>query len=145
LGDQTMPVREAPKIDINHQHLRVIQDAMARVTTHPRGTAYRSRIDQAAFEMAGKTGTSQVRRISLADRQAGIKNEDLPWKYRHHALFVGYAPLDKPRYACAVVVEHGGGGSTAAAPIARDLLRAVQERRPADPAPGAITPIDQPI
>ena len=95
--------------------------------------------------MAGKTGTSQVRRISLADRRAGIKNEDLPWKYRHHALFVGYAPLDQPRYACAVVVDHGGGGSTAAAPIARDLLRAVQERRPADTNPGAITPIDQPI
>ena len=61
----------------------------------------------------------------------GIKNEDLPWKYRHHALFVGYAPYKKPRYACAVVVEHGGSGSGAAAPVARDLLYMAQHADPA--------------
>ncbi len=79
------------------------------------------------MEMAGKTGTSQVRRITKAEREAGVfKNEDLPWERRDHALFVGYAPVDAPRYAVAVIVEHGGGGSKVAAPIARDILIAAQ-------------------
>ncbi len=73
--------------------------------------------------MAGKTGTSQVRSITAAERAAGVtRNEDLPWERRDHALFVGYAPYDNPRYAVSVVVEHGGGGSAAAAPIARDIM-----------------------
>jgi len=73
--------------------------------------------------MAGKTGTSQVRRITPEERRAGItSNEDLPWERRDHALFVCYGPYEAPRYAVAVVIEHGGGGSTAAAPIARDIL-----------------------
>ena len=73
--------------------------------------------------MAGKTGTSQVRIITAAERAAGVtKNEQLPWNRRDHALFVAYAPYDKPRYAIAQIVEHGGGGSAVAAPIARDIL-----------------------
>jgi penicillin-binding protein 2 len=73
--------------------------------------------------MAGKSGTSQVRNITAAERAAGvIRNEDLPWERRDHALYVCYAPYDNPKYAVAVVVEHGGGGSKAAAPIARDVL-----------------------
>jgi penicillin-binding protein 2 len=81
--------------------------------------------------MGGKTGTAQVKRITKQERAAGIKNETLAWKYRHHALFVGYAPIDNPRYVCSVVVEHGGGGSAVAAPIARDLLLMAQKRNPA--------------
>ena len=78
--------------------------------------------------MAGKTGTSQVRRISGLERRLGVRqNEELPREQRDHALFVGYAPVDKPRYAAAVVVEHGGSGSKAAAPLARDLLLAAQK------------------
>jgi len=73
--------------------------------------------------MAGKTGTSQVRNITAAERAQGVtRNEDLPWNRRDHALFVGFAPYENPKYAVAVVVEHGGGGSKAAAPIARDIL-----------------------
>ncbi len=73
--------------------------------------------------MGGKTGTSQVRRISKSERETGVrKGEDIAWRQRDHALFVGYAPVEAPRYAVSVVVEHGGGGSTAAAPIARDVL-----------------------
>jgi penicillin-binding protein 2 len=90
--------------------------------------------------MAGKTGTSQVRNISKAERESGvISNDDLPWDRRDHALFVGFAPYDAPRYAVAVVVEHGGGGSTAAAPIARDvILRALYGGcRPWTPIPPA--------
>ena len=77
--------------------------------------------------MGGKTGTVQVRRITKAERETGVlKNEELPWEERDHALFVGYAPYDSPRYAVSVVVEHGGGGSKTAAPIARDVLRETQ-------------------
>ena len=72
--------------------------------------------------MAGKTGTSQVRNISEAERARGVtKNEDLQWNRRDHGLFLNFAPYDKPRIAVAVVVEHGGGGSATAAPIARDI------------------------
>jgi len=73
--------------------------------------------------MAGKTGTAQVRRISLAERAGGVRsNESLAWKMRDHALFVCFAPTEAPRYACAVIVEHGGWGASAAAPVARDVM-----------------------
>lgn len=75
------------------------------------GTARGAALDIEGVKMAGKTGTAQVRRISMSERQTGVlKNEELPWKYRDHALFVAFAPTDNPRYACSVVVEHGGGG-----------------------------------
>ena len=112
-------------------HLRVIHEAMDSVTNSKRGTAFKYRIKEEGLEMAGKTGTSQVRRITMAERQAGVtKNEQLPWRRRDHGLFVCYAPVDKPRYACAVVVEHGGG-SKFAAPIGHDILLETQRRDPA--------------
>ena len=84
--------------------------------------------------MGGKTGTVQVRRITKAEREQGVKkNKDLPWKERDHAMFVAFAPIDAPRYAVAVVVEHGGGGSKVAAPIARDILIKAQQHRSARP------------
>jgi penicillin-binding protein 2 len=121
-----------PSLNVSKAHMRVIHKAMDMVTNDKRGTAYRARIKEDGWEMAGKTGTSQVRRITMAERAAGItKNEDLPWRRRDHALFVCFAPVDNPRYACAVVVEHGGGGSKVAAPIARDILTETQRRDPA--------------
>jgi penicillin-binding protein 2 len=79
--------------------------------------------------LSGKTGSAQVRRISMRERESGVKkNDELPWKERDHALFVAYAPEDNPRYSIAVVVEHGGGGSAVAAPIARDIMIEVQKR-----------------
>jgi penicillin-binding protein 2 len=120
-------------------HLRVVRTGMELVTNHVRGTAYGARITEPGWEMAGKTGTSQVRRISLAERAAGVtKNEDLPWRRRDHALFVSYAPVQSPRYACVVIVEHGGGGSKTAAPIARDILIETQRRDPAGSPPIAL-------
>lgn len=108
---------------MNENNLHQIRSAMYAVSNDRRGTAYRSRIIEDAFRMAGKTGTSQVRNISKAERATGvIRNRDLPWARRDHALFVGFAPFENPRYAVSVVVEHGGGGSVAAAPIARDVL-----------------------
>ena len=103
-----------------------------RAVNDRRGTAWRARIEDEAFAMGGKTGTSQVRRITKKERDAGIvKNEDRAWKDRDHALFLGFAPVHSPRYAAAVVVEHGGGGSKVAAPVARDILQEAQKRNSA--------------
>jgi len=110
-------------LGVNENNLRTLRKAMYAVSNDRRGTAYGSRIIEDAFRMAGKTGTSQVRNITAAERAAGVvRNEDLPWERRDHALFVCFAPYDKPKYAVSVVVEHGGGGSSAAAPVARDVL-----------------------
>ncbi|HSF63295.1 MAG TPA: penicillin-binding protein 2 [Paracoccaceae bacterium] len=129
---QEVPVAPAPELGLNPDFLRAIQDGMFAVNNSQRGTAYSSRIAEETMLLAGKTGTSQVRNISAAERARGvISNDQLPWERRDHALFVGYAPHDAPRYAVSVVVEHGGGGSTAAAPIARDvLLRALHDGIP---------------
>ena len=109
-------------LGLNENHLRQIRRGMYTVANDRRGTAYRSRIIAEGMRMAGKTGTSQVRNITAAERAAGvIRNADLPWERRDHALYVDFAPYDAPKFAVAVVVEHGGGGSTAAAPIARDI------------------------
>jgi penicillin-binding protein 2 len=116
------------KIPVSAAHLKIVLDGMYDVVNDRRGTAYAARIPIEGLEMSGKTGTAQVKRITMAERAAGIKNENLPWKFRHHALFVGYAPIENPKYACAVVVEHGVGGSKTAAPLARDLLIAAQEK-----------------
>lgn len=126
------PVMGGNGLGINENHLRQVRKAMYAVSNNKRGTGFRSRIIEDAFRMAGKTGTSQVRNITAAERRAGVRrNEDLPWERRDHALFVDFAPYDNPKIAVAVVVEHGGGGSTAAAPIARDItLQALYGEEP---------------
>ena len=109
---------------LNKNHVDWVKEGMCAVVNRPGGTAFGSRFNFEGQEMCGKTGTTQVRRITMKERQSGIvRQEDLPWKYRNHALFVGYAPQDKPKYAVAVLVEHGGGGSSVAAPIGAKLLR----------------------
>lgn len=139
LRDENTAVRiTQPMADLGipRQHLAIVKEGMDQVVNHRRGTGRRARIKEEGWEMAGKTGTSQVRRITMAERARGVtRNEDLPWRRRDHALFVAYAPVQEPRYACAVVVDHGGGGSKAAAPIARDLLIETQRLAPlASPA-----------
>lgn len=116
-------------IGIDPAWLSIVTEGMSRVTNDKKGTAYSARISQVGMEMAGKTGTTQVRRISKDERRAGVvENDALPWSRRNHALFIAYAPVSSPRFACAVVVEHGGGGSAIAAPIARDILVECQTR-----------------
>ena len=101
---------------------------MRSVISSARGTARKYELD--GYGMAGKTGTVQVKRISKIERDEGIiENIDRRWKDRDHALFVGYAPYDKPKYAISVIVEHGGSGSSMAAPIARDILKFALERQ----------------
>jgi penicillin-binding protein 2 len=117
------PVRSTGSMGLRTDHLAAVQRAMVAVNNSRRGTAYRSRIVDDTMVFAGKTGTSQVRNITAAERAQGVfRNEDLPWNRRDHALFVGYAPADAPQYAVSVVIEHGGGGSAAAAPVARDVM-----------------------
>ncbi len=130
----TMPISEEKdktpswsSMGLGTEHLELMHEAMVAVVNN--GTAYAARIPDEKMAMAGKTGSSQVRRISMAEREEGVvANEDLPWKERDHALFVAYAPVTAPRYACAVVVEHGGSGAHKAAPIARDILFECQKR-----------------
>jgi penicillin-binding protein 2 len=123
-------------LGVSEASLRLVRRGMDDVVNGPTGTARGVRVEDEALAFGGKTGTAQVRRISERERQTGVrKNEDVPWHVRDHALFVGYAPLAEPRYAIAVVVEHGGGGSAVAAPIARDILLEVQRLDPARSAP----------
>lgn len=123
INGEPVPIPDAPPLGVSPAHIRLVREGMYAVSNEKRGTAYRARIAEASMAIAGKTGTSQVRRITTAERARGVtRNEDLPWERRDHALFVCFAPYDRPRYAVSVIVEHGGGGSKVAAPIARDLM-----------------------
>ena len=96
-------------------------------TNEQYGTSYKSRYDDIKYQYAGKTGTSQVRRISQRQRELDIKNKDLPWKFRDHSLFTGYGPVSNPEYAISVIIDHGGSGSSKAAPIAKKVMQKVFE------------------
>lgn len=116
--------REIKKINVSQANLDILKEGMYAVVNKAGGTAYRSQFEYNGQRMGGKTGTTQVRRISMKERQSGIlKDSDLPWRLRNHALFVGYAPHDNPKYAVVVIVEHGGGGSSVAAPMAAKILK----------------------
>lgn len=113
----------APPLDIPPENLAIIRQAMSDVVNSGAGTAGNAKLRIAEVAMAGKTGTAQVRRITMAERRRGvIANEALPWRFRDHALFVAFAPVEAPRYAISIIVEHGSSGSKTAAPIARDIL-----------------------
>ena len=131
-GDLIVPEPEAPSLGINPQYLKVVREGMDAVVNEPGGTAFRSQLEKPEWRMAGKTGTSQVYRITEAERARGLtKPEQLPWHRRDHALFTCFAPFDDPQYACAVVVEHGIGGSRIAGPKARDIMNLVMAKDPA--------------
>lgn len=117
-----------PLIGIKKRYLDIVKQGMKEAVTGEDGTAKASQIGIPEMEMGGKTGTSQVRRISRQERDEGLAHQnDIRWKWRDHALFVGYAPLEKPNYVVSVIVEHGGSGSAAAAPIANKILKKAQE------------------
>jgi penicillin-binding protein 2 len=117
--------REAPPLPIPAEHLQVARAGMWEVV-NGNGTAGRSRLEIPSIEMGGKTGTAQVRRITGSQR--GQSGE---WKYRDHGLFVFFAPTSNPRYAGAVVIDHGMGGARAAAPVAKDVLTYLFDRNKA--------------
>lgn len=120
----------APSLRLNPQHLAVIRQGMSDVVNTGHGTANALRSKQPEFTFAGKTGTAQVKRITEREREMGITQASLPWHLRHHALFVCYGPVDNPRYACAVIVEHGQAGGATAGPIGRDVLVETMKRDP---------------
>ena len=129
------PGEPPPALDVPQAHLDVVRAGMREVIHGGRGTARTADLGIPGVEMAGKTGTAQVRRISRADRAAGRhKRKDPPWIEREHALFVCFAPFAAPRYAVAVVVEHGMSGAKTASPIARDIMRRTLELDPTVPS-----------
>jgi len=123
------PPNFAP-LNISESALSIIRRGMFKVMHGASGTANDYKLGKEYGGMAGKTGTVQVKRITMAQREKGIvKNIDRPWAERDHALFVAYAPIKNPRYAISIVVEHGGSGSSTAAPVARDILaKTIAER-----------------
>jgi penicillin-binding protein 2 len=127
-------------LPVSAEHLAFVRDAMSAVV-NGRGTATGAKIPVPGVLLAGKTGTAQVRRITMGERAGGVRsNESLAWRMRDHSLFVGFAPADKPRYACAVIVEHGGWGATVAAPMCRDTLTYLFDK---DKAMGVLTALEE--
>jgi penicillin-binding protein 2 len=112
----------------NQENINFVKDAMFASTNEPGGTSYRSRLKDKKFRFAGKTGSSQVKRFTIEQRKLEIKQKDLDYKDRDHALFIAFAPYENPKYAISVVIEHGGSGSSAAAPIAKKIIKKVLER-----------------
>ena len=116
------------KLYRNPENVKLVLEALYAATNEPMGTSYKSRHTKSEYIYAGKTGTSQIRAITAEEREAKIKNEDRPYKQRDHALFTAYAPYKNPRYAFSIIIEHGGSGSSGAAPIAKKLIKKVLDR-----------------
>ena len=134
--DPDLGSKDFAAMGFNPLHVNAILSGMNAVTNEPGGTAYGARIADPGMEMGGKSGSAQVKQITAAERAAGVKKQDQqPWKDRDHALFIAFAPVGNPRYACAVCVEHGIGGGKFAGPIARDVLRECQRRDPSRRVP----------
>ena len=112
----------------NSKNIKIVQEAMFSSTNEVRGTSYRSRIDDPKYQFAGKTGTAQVKRITKQDRELDLKTLEIPYEERDHALYVAYGPYRNPRYAVSILVEHGGSGSSVAAPIAKKLFKKIIDR-----------------
>ena len=112
----------------NSRNVKIVQDAMFASTNEVRGTSYRSRIDDPKYQFAGKTGTAQVKKITEKDRELDLKTFEIPYEERDHALYVAYGPYKNPRYALSILVEHGGNGSTTAAPMAKKLFKKIIDR-----------------
>tara|TARA_B100001123_G_scaffold43084_1_gene44265 strand:+ start:3077 stop:5002 length:1926 start_codon:yes stop_codon:yes gene_type:complete len=116
------------KLYRNQENIKFVLDALYGATNEPLGTSYGSRLNKKGYIYAGKTGTSQIRTITAEERELKLKYTDLPYERRDHALFIGFAPYKKPRYSISVVIEHGGTGSSAAAPIAKKVFKKVLDR-----------------
>jgi penicillin-binding protein 2 len=112
----------------NFENIKLIQEAMFASTNEVRGTSYSSRIENPKYQFAGKTGTSQVKRITAKDRLLDLNTSEIPYKDRDHALYIAFGPYKKPRYALSIVIEHGGSGSSTAAPIAKKLFKLIVDR-----------------
>ena len=121
-NDKFIPLFEDAK------NIRIVQDAMFGSTNEVMGTSYRSRIKDPKYQFAGKTGTAQVKKITERDRELDLKTFEIPYEERDHALYIAFGPYKIPRYALSVFVEHGGNGSTTAAPMAKKLFKLIIDR-----------------
>ncbi len=127
LKEETLYAEEK-KLFNDPRNIKIVQEAMFSSTNELYGTSYKSRIDDPKYQFAGKTGTAQVKRISMRERELDLKIEQIPYKDRDHALYVAYGPYINPRYALSIIVEHGGSGSRTAAPIAKELFKLIIDR-----------------
>ena len=127
LKEETLHAQKK-KLFNDPKNIKIVQEAMFSSTNELYGTSYKSRIDDPKYQFAGKTGTAQVKRISMRERELDLKIEQIPYKDRDHALYVAYGPYIDPRYALSIIVEHGGSGSRTAAPIAKELFKLIIDR-----------------
>ena len=116
------------KLFHNQENVKFVLDALYGATNEPMGTSYRSRHTKKGYIYAGKTGTSQIRRITAEERELKLKHTDLPYEKRDHALFTAFAPYKNPRYAITIIIEHGGPGSSGAAPIGKKIVKKILDR-----------------
>ena len=122
------PIDKYTPLYENSKNIKIIQDAMFGSTNEVMGTSYRSRIDDPKYQFAGKTGTAQVKKITEQDRELDLKTFEIPYEERDHALYIAFGPYKSPRYALSIIVEHGGNGSTTAAPMAKKLFKLIIDR-----------------
>ena len=111
-----------------NNNIKIVQDAMFSSTNEIRGTSYKSRIDDPKYQFAGKTGTAQVKRITEKDRELDLETSEIPYEERDHALYIAFGPYKNPRYAVSILIEHGGSGSSVAAPLAKKLFKKIIDR-----------------
>ena len=116
------------KLHNNPNNIKFVLDAMFGSTNELYGTSFKSRHKDIKYQFAGKTGTSQVRRITEKDRELDLDLSEIEYKNRDHALFIAFAPYKNPRYSISVLIEHGGSGSKAAAPLAKKLIKKIIDR-----------------
>jgi penicillin-binding protein 2 len=125
---KVQPVDKFAPLYKDYRNIKIVQDAMFGSTNEVMGTSYRSRINNPKYQFAGKTGTSQVKKITERDRELDLKTFEIPYEERDHALYIAYGPYKDPRYAVSILVEHGGNGSTTAAPMAKKLFKKIIDR-----------------
>jgi len=123
--------KEYKRLFKNAKNIKLVREAMFASTNEVRGTSYSSRIEDPKYQFAGKTGTSQVRRITEAARELDLNTSQIPYNERDHALYIAFGPYKNPRYALSIVIEHGGSGSSTAAPIAKKLFKLIIDRHEA--------------
>ena len=126
--NKTQPIDKFTPLYKESKNIKIIQDAMFGSTNEVMGTSYRSRIKDPKYQFAGKTGTSQVKKITERDRELDLKTFEIPYEERDHALYIAFGPYKNPRYALSILVEHGGNGSTTAAPMAKKLFKLIIDR-----------------
>ncbi len=112
----------------NKENIKFVLNAMFKSTNEIMGTSYGSRIDDPKYQFAGKTGTAQVKKITEEDRELDLELEQIPYFDRDHAWYIAFGPYKNPRYALSILVEHGGSGSKAAAPMAKKLFKLLIDR-----------------